>query len=50
MNSSKDLLPMIDMMCNSNISMLSSNMIVMDAGEGKSYFFFNELNKYCNLL
>ena len=38
MNSSKDLLPIIDMMCNSNISMLSSNMIVMDAGEGKSYF------------
>ena len=38
MYKSKDLLPMIDMMCVSNISMLSSNMIVMDGGEGKSYF------------
>lgn len=37
MYKSKDLLPMIDMMCVSNISMLSSNMIVMDGGEGKSY-------------
>jgi short-subunit dehydrogenase len=38
MYNSKDLIPMIDMMCSSNISMLSSNMVVMDGGEGKSYF------------
>ena len=37
MHKSKDLMPMLDTICLSNVNMLSGSTIVMDAGEGKSY-------------
>ena len=37
MHKSKDLMPMLDTICLSNVNMLSGSTIIMDAGEGKSY-------------
>ena len=38
MYKSKDLMPMLDTICLSNVNMLSGSTIIMDAGEGKSYY------------
>ena len=34
----KDLMPIIDTICNKHVPMLSGSLIVMDAGEGKAYY------------
>ncbi len=34
----KDLMPIIDTICNKQVPMLSGSLIVMDAGEGKAYY------------
>ena len=40
MGTALELLPMIDLLCSSDASMMGGCLIPMDAGESKSYFYF----------